>query len=169
MELLTELFLCAEPAFAVSRLHWNFAFHWNDPQHNAAVERLPPIKSLTHSETYCVCALIIWLALHTYLHVFNSAPLYHYQQNIAFWTHYICKYPRIPSIAHGEIYFVQIGRFFFMSNTFYVMFLTFNYFVFNRDHDDRHLPYLIEMGPKESWNSHLDCGAASGAPGDTGR
>lgn len=54
-----------------------------------------------------------WLYIHTYLHVFNSAPLYHYQQNIAFWTHYICKYPRIPSIAHGEIYFVQIVRFFF--------------------------------------------------------
>lgn len=38
----------------------------------------------------------------------------------------------------------------------------------NRDHDYRHLPHPVEMGPQESWNSHPDCGEASGAPGHAG-
>lgn len=41
-------------------------------------------------------------------------------------------------------------------------------FVSIRDHDDRHLPHPVEMGPQESWNPHPDCGEASGAPGHTG-
>lgn len=42
------------------------------------------------------------------------------------------------------------------------------FFLPNRDHDYRHLPHPVEMGPQESWNSHPDCGEASGAPGHTG-
>lgn len=38
----------------------------------------------------------------------------------------------------------------------------------NRNHDDRHLPNPVEMGPQESGNPHPDCGEASGAAGHTG-
>lgn len=48
------------------------------------------------------------------------------------------------------------------------VFLTSDSFFPNRDHDYRHLPHPVEMGPQESWNSHPDCGEASGAPGHTG-
>lgn len=38
-----------------------------------------------------------------------------------------------------------------------------------RNHDDRHVPHPLEMGPKEPGDPHPDRREAAGAPGHTGR